>query len=57
MAVTKKQREIAERLIADLKNIDPEVIRQNIREENEYMAEKEKAQRPTREQMQREFNI
>jgi len=57
MAVTKKQREIAERLIADLKNIDPEVIRQNIREENEYMAEKEKAQRPTRDQMQREFNI
>jgi len=55
--VTKKQKEVAEQLIASLKDIDPEEIRQNIREENEYMKRQEEAQKPTREQMQRRFNI
>ena len=55
--VTKKQKEIAEQLIADIKDIDPEVIRQHIREENAYFKRKEEAQTPTPEQMQRRFNI
>jgi hypothetical protein len=57
MAVTAKQKKIAEQLIASLKDIDPEVIRQHIREENEYCRRQEEAQRPTREQMQREYDI
>jgi hypothetical protein len=55
--VTEQQKEIAERLVESLKDIDPEEIRQNIREENEYMKRKEEAQKPTRDQMQRRFNI
>ena len=55
--VTDKQKEIAEQLIAGLKDLDPEVVRQHIREENEYCRRQEEAQRATREQMQRRFNI
>ena len=55
--VTKKQIEIAERLAEDVKNMDPEIIRQHIREENAYFKRKEEAQTPTPEQMQRRFNI
>jgi len=55
--VTDKQREVAERLVETLKDIDPEEIRQHIREENEYFRRKKEAQTPTREQMQRRFNI
>jgi len=58
--ITTKQREVADRLVEDIKHMteaDYAEMRENLREENEYMAEKEKAQKPTREQMQREFNI
>lgn len=55
--VTDKQKEIAGNLVELLKDIDPEEIRENIREENEYCRQQEEAQRPTHEQMQREFTI
>ncbi len=55
--VTDKQREVAERLVEGIKDMDLDVVRDNIRKENEYMAKKRKAQKPTREQMQRRFNI
>lgn len=60
MAITNKQKEVAEKLAASIKEQtkeDIERIRKNIRKENEYMAEIEKAQKPTREQMQREYTI
>ncbi len=60
MAITAKQKEIADGLVKDIKNMTDAAfaeIRENIRKENEYMAEKEKAQKPTREQMQREYTI
>lgn len=55
--ITKKQKEIAARLVASIGELDPEVIRQNIRDENEYCRQKEESQTPTPEQMQREFTI
>jgi len=55
--ITKKQKEIADALVRDLKDIDPEEIRKHIHEENELMKEQEERQRPTREQMEREFTI
>lgn len=55
--LTKKQIEIAERLTEAVKTIDIEEVRKHIREENEYMKRKEAAQKPTREQMQQEYNI
>ena len=55
--VTDEQKRVADELLEWIKDLDPEVIRQNIREENEYFKRKEEAQRPTREQMQREYNI
>ena len=58
--VTDEQKEIAERLVEGMRNMtqaDYDQIRENIREENEYFRRKEIAQRPTREQMQREYNI
>ena len=57
ISLTDKQIEIAERLIEGVKDIDPEMVRQHIREENEYCRRQEEAQKPTREQMQRRFNI
>ncbi len=60
MAITTKQKEVADQLIEHIKNMteeDYDEIRENIRKENEYMAKKEAAQKPTREQMQREYNI
>jgi len=47
-------------LIAGIKELtqeDIDLIHENIRKEDEYMAKKEAAQRPTREQMQREYTI
>lgn len=55
--ITKKQREIAADLVEVMQDLDPEEIRQHIREENAYMKRKEEAQKPTREQMEKEFNI
>lgn len=55
--LTKKQIEIVEQLAEAVKNIDPEVVRKHILEENEYFRRKKIAQTPTREQMQREYNI
>ena len=57
MAITPKQKEIAKRLIEGIKEIDPEVIRENIHEENEYARKQEEAQKPTRKQMQEKFTI
>jgi hypothetical protein len=60
MAITAEQIEIAERLVESIKNMtqaDYDQIRENIRKENEYMAKKEAAQKPTREQMQLEYTI
>jgi len=58
MPVTQKQKEIAARLVELIKN-DPdmtETLRQNIAKENEYMAKYCKHHKPTREQMQAEYN-
>lgn len=55
--VTKKQKDIAADLVESLQDIIPEEILEHIREENERMKRKEEAQKPTREQMGREFNI
>jgi len=56
--VTKAQKFVADRLIRRLKRADMvEEVREEIRKENEYMAKKEKAQKPTREQMQRPYDL
>ena len=57
--VTKRQKEIAADLVKQIEAgaIPPELVAEHIRQENEYMEKKKKAQTPTREQMQRPFNI
>jgi len=56
--VTKGQKMLADRLIRQLKRKEMvEEVREEIRKENEYMEKQEKAQKPTREQMQRPFDI
>ena len=58
MAITKAQKMIADRLVRQLRRKDMvEEVREEIRKENEYMSKKEKAQKPTREQMQRPYDL
>ena len=61
--ITKRQKEIAANIVKRLKERGDrhkkvmDEIRANIRKENEYAEKQEKAQTPTREQMERRFDI
>lgn len=57
--ITQKQKDISARVRQHIKNVGGKwraEILANVRKENEYMRKKEKAQEPTREQMQRPYN-
>ena len=59
MPITQKQKDIAKRVRKHIKNMDGKwraEILANVRKENKYMADKEKAQTPTRKQMQAPYN-
>ena len=58
--ITQKQKDVAARVCQHIKNAGGawrEQIRKNVQKENEYMAKKEKAQRPTRKQMETPYDI
>jgi hypothetical protein len=58
MSITHRQKQIAARLVRQLKRKDMvEEVREEIRKENEYMREKEEAQKPTRKQMETPFDL
>jgi len=57
--ITQKQKDVAARTRQHIKNVGGKwraEILANVRKENEYAIEKEKAQRPTRKQMKTPFN-
>lgn len=56
--ITQKQKDIAARVRAHIQNKTEwrEQVLENVREENEYMERQEKAQKPTRKQMETPFN-
>ena len=59
MPITQKQKDVAKRVQQHIKNVGGKwraEILANVRKENEYMAEKEKAQTPTRKQMETPYN-
>lgn len=60
MRLTEQHFKVAAKLVESIRNMseaDIEEIRDNIRRENEAASEEERIQKPTRQQMEKEFDL
>jgi len=58
MSLTAKQKQVAAKLVADIKDTSVvDQVRSSIKRENEYSSKKDISQKPTREQFSQSYNL